>query len=100
MIIKEAEFETCPHCQSSFRVTVPVIGCDVCKKEINDSKYDVGTYYSDKREPEYLQFCSMNCLLSKLNEIKNDDDINFVSMPDFDGEDLKELFSFNFERFL
>lgn len=81
MLIKEAVYKEVQVTRKEL-VEHEVHGCDHCTAEIKeypneDSRLEITVFYHDK-ESEDLHFCSWECALANLVEIKTD---CFISLP-------------------
>jgi len=81
MIIKKAEYKKVM-VEKKRCISPGVYGCDECKKEIkeypNETERLEMTIFKNSDQPEYLHFCSWECVLKYIPKIKTD---YFVTLP-------------------
>jgi hypothetical protein len=95
MILKEAVYEECPHCnrRTGNTFSEAVIGCDYCK-EIITQEYPLNLrVFYERSEVDELQLCSWLCLWRKLRETETaGKPFAFIELPTIDSiESLKEF---------
>lgn len=95
MLIKEAVYELCEHCQRPTGVTLQeaVFGCDWCKKETES--YMTLQVFFDTSDLEVTRYnlCSWICLWRKLEALqKSGEKFGFIELPTIDStKDLDEF---------